>query len=246
MSKHLINKCFLLKIPTLLFGITLHAQITAQDSAQIKHAVRAAQYCQEGLYEKAEQSIALALASDDEKDALYTWYVNGFIHKEIYKVRESNKLHSKHRDLAVEAFLKSKDLAGNHSDVYNNNSALKYLANTYYNDAISLAGSFEIENELEPDTLLYTYEWLCKQMSTEGVNKSLFYKQKGLRYQELWQNNVCDLSLNEKSFACYQTSLDYDKNDCDSFYNAGVLRYSIIQQYRNGASAISEWRFGVL
>lgn len=219
----------------MLCGTTISAHHVFQDSVPVKYAVQAAQYCQEGMYEKAEEAIALAIASEAEKDALYTWYVKGFIHNEIYKARESTNTHSKHRDIAVEAFLKSKEMATGQPDIYNNNSALKYLANTYYNDAITTAGTFNLENETEADTIMEKYDALCRKIEMEGLNKAAFFKQKGMRYYGLWQKNICELNLNDKAFNCYQISADHDANDCDAYYNAAVVRYTLIQKLNNGS-----------
>lgn len=223
----------LVVVVLVLFGLMVRSSAQNNDSAPVKYAVQAAQFCQEGQFEKAENAIKKALESDDEKNALYTWYVKGFVHKEIYKVRESNLPHSNHRDLAVEAFLKSKEMANGHPDTYNNNSALKYLASTYYNDAIALAVKFDLSRELEADEVMKKYDELCVVLSTEGLNKGQFFKQKGMRYYELWQKNTCDVSLNEKAYACFITSLENDASDCDAFYNAGVVRYSLVQNMMN-------------
>ncbi len=90
----------------LLCSVAQNTHAQQPDVTPVKYSVQAAQFCQERQFEMAETAIAKALESDAEKDMFYTWYVKGFIHKEIYKARESNNPHSLHRDRAVEAFLK--------------------------------------------------------------------------------------------------------------------------------------------
>jgi len=206
------------------------------DTVPVKYAVQAAQYCQEAQYDKALEAIDKAIASDVEKNALYTWYVKGFVHKEIYKNKEATKHNSLQRELAVQAFLKSKSLAEGQADVYNNNSVLKYLCSTYFNDALIVAGTFDLQNELEADSIMAKYDALCNAINDESNDKANFFKQKALRYFDLWQKDICDISLNEKSFACYELALDKHPNDCDTYYNAGIVRYSLAQKIITGTA----------
>lgn len=209
-------------------GYSSTMRASSLDSIPIRNAIQAAQACQEGRYADAEKAIYRAIANDNEKDLLYTWYVKGFVHKEIYKSREANNPRSPHREKAVEAFLKAKELANGETDRYNSNSALRYLATTYYNDAIVLASQFTEDNEMEPESLLRQHERLCSIIDVAVLDKAPFYKQKGMHYFELWYQSPCDLALNEKAFACFQTASELDAKDGDSYYNAGVVRYSLV------------------
>jgi tetratricopeptide (TPR) repeat protein len=211
-----------------IMGIASNAHAEALDSIPARHAMLAAQACQEGRYEDAEKAINQAIFNDEEKDLLYTWYVKGFVHKEIYKHRQADNPKSPQREKAVEAFLKAKHLAGDEADRYNNNSALRYLASTYYNDAITMASQFTLNNELEPEALLEQHIRLCTIIDAFTHEKAAFYKQKGMRYFDLWHQTPCDLALNEKAFTCFQLATELDANDGDSFYNAGVVRYSLV------------------
>lgn len=199
----------------------------SHDSIPVKYAVQAAQYCQVGQYDKALAAIELATADNNEKDELYTWYVKGFVHKEIYKHRESQNIKSPQRELAVEAFLKSKQLAGEQPDIYNNNSALKYLSSTYYNDAMMSASNFSLDNELEADAIMNKYDSLRMAIGQEGLGKGDFFKQKAMRYYHLWKNDPCDISLNEKAFAAYELAIDHHLIDCDTYYNAALVKYNL-------------------
>lgn len=205
---------------------TAHAAVL--DSIPASFAIRAAQACQEGRFEEAEKSIHQAIANEEEKNLLYTWYVKGFVHKEIYKHREADNPQSPQREKAVEAFLKAKQLAGDEADRYNNNSALRYLASTYYNDALTLASQFTLDNELEPEALLKQHENLCSIIDVITHEKAAFYQQKGMRYFDLWNQHPCNLELNEKAYTCFQLASELDSTDGDSYYNAGVVRYSLV------------------
>lgn len=228
----LVKKQPLPLVFTMVLWFVVPSKTYAQnvDSAPVKYAVQAAQYCQQAQYDKAIESINKAIVSENEKEALYTWYVKGFVHKEIYKNKEATHPNSLHRELAVQAFLKSKSLTEGQADVYNNNSVLKYLASTYYNDALTIAGAFDLQNELEADTMMAKHDALCAAINEESIDKGNFFKQKAMRYFDLWQKDICNISLNEKSFACYELALDKHANDCDTYYNAGIVRYSLAQK----------------
>ncbi len=212
----------------LLYAMPIKSIANKSDSIPVKFAVQAARYCQAGDFERALNAIDKALQSEIEKDFLYTWYVKGFIHKEIYKHNESTDINSINRELAVEAFLKSKQIAGEQADVYNNNAALKHLANTYYNDALTVAISFDLNNETMSDDLLMKHEKIRSLIDAPIIaDKGSFYKLKGLRYFELWQKDLCSLMLYEKSIANFELSIGSNPVDCESYYNEGIVKYTL-------------------
>src|SRR5690606_6041187 len=129
-----------------------------------------------------------------------------------------------------QAFRKSKSLAEGQADVYNNNSVLRYLSSTYYNDAMAVAASFDLTHELEADGMMEKHEALCSAIGIEANSRGNLFIQKAARYYQLWQQDVCDISLNEKSSACYELALESNVNDCDTYYNAAIVRYSLAQK----------------
>ncbi len=225
-----------LSLLLLILGFSMHTA-TAQNlndthqKENIQWAVIAAKHCQTKQYDLALQYIDSALQNEIEKESIYTWYVKGFVHKEIYKTQEINSPTSKQRELAVEALLHSRQLTGDLPDVYNYQSVLKFLRLTYYNDALKTAGNFTMADENLPNQLLNQYNALCQLDSVSPVNPSEFYKQQGMRYYQHWKSSPCNNQLHEKAAESFRLAIEHNGTDCDLYYNAGVIEYGYLQNY---------------
>lgn len=207
------------------------AQINSQNTNSTKFAVQAARLCQSGDLEGAEKAIELALQSESEVNSLYTWHVKGFIEKEMYKNHESTNPQSLYRIRSVQSFLHAYQMIEEDEDTYGISRNLVYLASTYYNDVLSEAGNFEIGNEALADTLMDSYLFICHQIGVEPESMTDFYRQKGMRYYQLWNQDKCDIELNQLAFENYYAACVQMRNNCDSYYNAGVVRYTLAQYF---------------
>lgn len=126
---------------------------------------QAIQRAHSGDWMAARSSILEALQNSDEKRSPYTWYVKGYIFKEIYKEIDKGNPASENREIAVEAILKSMELlAGAPSAegelAENNKKALSYLALSFYNDAVLLTRSVSANNIEAPEGFYNRYKTL--------------------------------------------------------------------------------------
>ena len=215
----------------LLFPLTT---VLAQ---QLPLTNEAAKLCQEKQFEAALKKIDEAKVDEIEKDNPYTWYVDGFIHKEIYKAREMNVRNSRERELASESFLKSLSLDKQNQHAAMTRLSLKFIASSYYNDALLQTREFAAGGEKEAED---SYAKFKKFMHYAEPGTSLkkfdteFNKSLGQRYFLLWQSNISDNSLAEKAIAFYSVASRADSTDIDAFYNIAVVNYNMaVFKYRD-------------
>jgi tetratricopeptide (TPR) repeat protein len=210
-------------------GILVMTFVCLQGTAQNNLlSNEAAKLCQNKQLDAAKSKIATALASDEKTEA-YTWYVAGFIYKECYKEFESKKRNSEYRVQAVEYFLKALDIDKKHEHSSNIKTGVKYLASTYYNDALLSTREFDEATASEPEKYFNMFRKLMRT-AEPGCNLNTydkeFHQQVAQRYFDLWQINIDNNELPEKSLKHYNEALRVDSTDCMLYYNVGVLHYN--------------------
>ncbi len=216
---HMMKKIYFLAfILTSLVG-------AAQNNVLTNEATK---LCQNKQLDAAKTKIAEALNSD-EKLQPYTWYVAGFIYKECYKEFDSKKRDSAYREQAVEYFIKALDLDKKHEHSGNIKTGIKYLASTYYNDALLRTREFDEATETEPEKLFNMFRKLMRT-AEPGCNLNTydkeFHQQVAQRYFDLWQINIDNNDLPDKALKHYNEAIRVDSSDCMLYYNIGVLHYN--------------------
>lgn len=192
-------------------------------------ATEAVELCQAKKYPEALASIEKGIADPQAGQHPFTWYVKGFIHKEIYKNQESKLRQSPQRELAVECFEKALALDARREYVPQTHVAMKYLASTYYNDAMLTSQEFDLTN---PDGYLDLFYKFRKLMRTVDpvTNLAPFERDlatsAGERYFEIWQLNTDDAAPAEASAKKYLEALGFDSTYCHIYYNLGVVYYN--------------------
>ncbi len=215
-----------------LFLVILPNLGKSQDLPLTKEA---ATLCQSLDYQGAETAINKALESGEARHP-YTWYVKGFIHKEIYKNKEANDRNSLNRDIAVEGFSKclTLDTHREYSDMCR--AGLKFLATTYYNDALTRTRDFDLNNSFEAENLFRTFTALMHQVDpTFQINtcREEFLKNMAQRYFVLWQMDLDNIDIADKAIEQYNEALLVDSLDSDTYYNKAVIYYNrAVFQYR--------------
>jgi tetratricopeptide (TPR) repeat protein len=196
-------------------------------SQQLVITNEAAKLCQQMKLDAALEKSNASLADKTESTDAYAWYVNGFILKEIYKDREYGLRNSRYREDAVKSFARSMKNAEQHLAM--TRLALKYLASTYYNDALQAAQSIADDGEQEANRLFEAFEkWM--PMAEPGVSmtgyRKEFTKSIGQRYFSLWQRDTDIPDYRDKAIAQYEKILKYDSADVDAYYNLSVIHYN--------------------
>jgi len=189
----------------------------------------AAKLCQQMKLDAALEKSNLAIAEMTEASDAYTWYVNGFVMKEIYKEREYGLRTSASRDGAMKSFAYSMNLKNAQQHLSMTRLAMKYLASTYYNDALQVAQTNAMNAEQEAYRLFEAFEkWM--PIAEPGVNmmgyRKEFTKAIGQRYFTLWQQDTDKPEFREKALAQYEKIVKLDSADVDAYYNLSVIHYN--------------------
>lgn len=205
-----------------VFPLIMHAQ-------QLPLANEAARLCREKQLDAALEKSNQSIADKTETIDAYTWYVNGFILKEIYKSREYGLRNSSLRERSIQSFSHSMEMKNASQHLAMTKLALKYLASTYYNDALQSAQSISETGEQEANNLFAAFSrWMPVAepgISMTGYEKE-FIKSIGQRYFSLWQRNTDDPLNRDKAISQYEKILEVDSSDVDAYYNLSVIHYN--------------------
>jgi tetratricopeptide (TPR) repeat protein len=189
----------------------------------------AARLCQQSQLDAALEKSKESLNDKSESADAYAWYVNGFVLKEIYKQREYGLRNSLLRSAAMKSFATSMEKKNAQQHLSMTQLAIKYLASTYYNDALQAAQSIADGGEQEAQTLFVEFEkWMPiaePGMSMTGYRKE-FTKSIGQRYFSLWQLDTDNSENRDKAIAQYEKILKLDSTDVDAYYNLSVIHYN--------------------
>lgn len=207
----------------------IFALITATTSAQQSRLFKALEYVEAGDFDNAKIEIDAATVTDPTANDAYSWYVKGFVYKELYKKYEKNKTTTPYRYEAINALKKSMELDVKREHINDIKQTLKFLASSFNNDAANYISSketkqaqfaFEKYKEImllidpQADLKPQTVEFLTALASMlnelyEAEQDSLIKEQKFIEVKNL-----------------YQEVLKIDPNNFSANYNLGILYYN--------------------
>jgi hypothetical protein len=169
---------------------------------------------------------AAAIDSVTSKQA-QTWYLRGFIYKEIYKSREAENVKSSARIEALNSFKKSLSLDTASANRESNLQNLKYISIRFYNDAATtmdtLKYKFSIEN-------YENYKEVMKIVDPKMDFKLAditFYNALGTVYTKIFESDKKNKApYLELAKATYSKVLSLDPNNSSANYNLGILYFN--------------------
>lgn len=189
----------------------------------------AASLCQQKQYALALAKAETAASSKEEGSDAYAWYVLGFVHKEIYKDSEVGLRQSEHRKKAEQSLMRALNLTNAAKHEHMVKLALKYLASTYYNDALQSTQSMTAKTEKEARNLFEDFRRVMS-VAEPSTNFAVYEKELnksiGQRYFSLWQMDTENAQLRDLAALQYETILSKDNSDSDALYNIAVIYYN--------------------
>jgi hypothetical protein len=213
----------ILLIPFILIWAT---SIQAQDLLLTNEA---AKLCQEKNYDGAKSKINEAMQNEVEINHPFTWYVQGFIYKEIYKERESTQRDSPARIKAVESLCKSIELDSKKEYTKMSRAALQYLCNTYYNDAMLRSREFDMTSDTTPALYFDQFKLLMHIVDPAkdlGIYDRDYHKAMAQRYYALWMKDTENSAPVNKSIQNYEYAFGLDSTDCEVNFNMAIIYYN--------------------
>jgi tetratricopeptide (TPR) repeat protein len=196
-------------------------------NAQVEKVMEALDLFQQGSLMQAKNLIDEAVVEKEAAAETYSWYAKGFIYKEIYKVNERNNPTSQLREESVKAFIKSIELDKEKEHIEANQGNLKFLWNSYYNDAVVRlkAGDYRVATD--------NFNNYCK--ISELINETASLKAKEIEFNlalatvftSIYESNRKQNEIYfNKIRDAYLKVLNLDHNNTLANYNLGILYYN--------------------
>lgn len=198
--------------------------------AQPQETLDAYRAYQQKDYSKAVKLIDAAVQNATGKDDPMSWHIRGFVYKDIFNEIDQKDRFSVNRDTAVEAFLRSLELDKKNEYRENNLKSLRYLASSYYNDAVLVMREMNKENIQESEDYYNTYKKIV-QVSEPEIDITerdlTFYKALATCHRKIYEQ---DRDVNKdylyKALENYQFVLDLDPDNYGANYNTAINLYN--------------------
>ena len=181
---------------------------------------------QNGELEEARALIDSALTSDLYAAENVSWYLKGFIYKDLYKVNENSDQAEAYRKVSLAAFrklLRMDTTKKYESDAMQN---LKFLATTYYNDAMQLVQKYNFQGaNMYYSNFVAIYSPINDGSISLRESELKFHLAVGTSYVQKQKND----SLNDYSLlavAAFEHVLQLDSMNKEANYNIGVIYYN--------------------
>jgi len=198
--------------------------------AQPQETLDAYRAYQKQNYQEASNLIDEAISTEaGQKDAM-TWHIRGFIYKDIFNQIDDKARDSENREIAVDAFLESMRLddSGQYAD--NNLKSLRYLASSFYNDAVLVMRETSKDNIAHSEKFYQRYKGLMEQIDSEFDAKErdiTYYKALATSHRKIYERDkTANRKYLNKALANYQYVLELDPDNYGANYNTAINLYN--------------------
>ena len=189
---------------------------------------KTADYLKQKNLSAAREAIELAVKNETTKNEARTWYLRGFVYKELYKQNSSEPTH---RETAVEALHKSVSLDARKEFVNSSNASLDYLYGTYYNEGIDLINAKEYDKALRG--LRRFIEHRAKTKPDAYYAEALYYA--GVANNATGKKNEAQQCFEQALAKGYNNPILYD--DLSQVYLANNNRAKALSTIETGRKA---------
>ena len=179
-----------------------------------------------GKLDSAKYYIEVSMNDTLAKSDFQTWYIKGFIYKELYKQREAENVTSTARKIAVESFNKALELDKEKQQKESIIQNLKFLGSKYFNDAKKNIDSVNYSKSLE---CFNNYITIYKSIDANFDEKSKsieYYLSLSYYFQEIFESNASTKAL-EKTKEYLYKALEINTNSIMANKNMAVLYYNM-------------------
>ena len=200
-----------------LLGAGLRAQAYIHYNAALS-------FVQRGEVDSAKKEIDLHMQEPGSQTDPESWYLYGFVYKELYKKYENTNVSSPYRTQAYNAFRKSLEMDTVSARTKATRDNIRYLAGRFYNDAVATLDTVNYETSVtcytqyREATLIVDPKFDIKKKDIE------FYLALASTYNTIYS---LDKKKNAKFFDLtrdtYMKVLSWDSNNYTANYNLGVL-----------------------
>lgn len=197
-------------------------------------ADRAADLGRLGRWIEAKQLLAPAMESAAHESNGRSWFVMGFIHKELHKEQGEFGAESPERLAAVFCFQRAIQLGLNASDQRMAVEALDFLARSYFREAIAMVEGFTWGSTAEILSLYGRYEALEASLNPNkdfGMQRSDLNRYLGQAHAVLLESQPTRSAdelqaIFEAAIEHYRIALEGKSNDYATQYNLAITLYN--------------------
>lgn len=196
--------------------------------AQLTKVQQAYDCVQQGKLDSAQIYIEEGIKDNEASADFQSWYIRGFIYKEIYKQKESNDVKSNAREIAVESLKKAAELDNDKQQIVSINKNLKFLGSKYYNDAKKTIDSVNFATSIACFQNYLSIYKLVEPGFDENAKSVEYFLSLSYYFQEIFEQNGSKTALEHtkeylnKSLQINPNSAKANKNTAVLFYNMGV------------------------
>lgn len=196
--------------------------------AQLTKVQQAYDCVQQGKLDSAQIYIEEGIKDNEAIADFQSWYIRGFIYKEIYKQKESNDVKSNAREIAVESLKKAAELDKDKQQIVSINKNLKFLGSKYYNDAKKTIDSVNFATSIACFQNYLSIYKLVELGFDENAKSVEYFLSLSYYFQEIFEQNGSKTALEHtkeylnKSLQINPNSAKANKNTAVLFYNMGV------------------------
>lgn len=217
----------------LAMGLLVLSAICSSVCAQ-GEVERAADLGRLGKWVEAKQLLAPAMVSSTHQSSSRSWFVMGFIHKELHKAEGEFGSDAPERLAAVSCFQRAIQLGLNAPDQRMASEALDFLARSYFREAIAMVEGFTWGSTTEILSLYGRYEALELSLNPNkdlGMQRSDLNRYLGQAHAMLLESqstrSVTELqAIFEAAIDHYRAALEGKSNDYATQYNLAITLYN--------------------
>lgn len=179
------------------------------------------------------QAAALIDRAIDEKvgasDAM-TWHIRGFIYKDIYNKVDQKSAIAESRDVAIASLMRSMELDTKDEYRENNIKSLRYLASSYYNDAVLVMREIDKATIDQSEKYYLKYKEIMLELDPDFDSQErdiTFYKALATSNRKIYEK---DREGNKdylyRALDNYQYVLKIDPENYGANYNTAINLYN--------------------
>lgn len=178
-------------------------------------------------YASAMKLIESVVLSEQHKNDPYAWHLKGYIYKDYFKKVENENSSSPNRLIAIDAYAKSKELDAAKEYIENNNGNIKYLATSYYNDAVRNMDTVNYKAAEDFYTKYKQYYILFDTAADYKKSDVSFYNALATVTAKKYDSkNPSTEKYYNETVEIYKKVLEIDSSDCFANEQMGVLYYN--------------------
>jgi len=207
--------------------ITVLVVASGMKAQTFMHYNAALSYLQRGQVDSARAEIDLHMkepGSDKDPDS---WYLCGFVYKEMYKKYEGTNPQSGHRMTALGAFEKSLSLDTVVARMKLTRDNVRYLAGRFYNDAVATLDTVNFKTSLSCYENYRKSALMADPMFDIKKKDVEFYLALASTYNTVYSNNKKkNVAYFDLTRDTYMKVLTWDPNNYTANYNLGLLYWN--------------------